>query len=319
VAQDGELVIYAISEHVELSGVHSGDATVVLPPQRTWLETVRRTKRIAKAVARGLQIHGPFNLQLLARDNRIRVIECNLRASRSFPFVSKATGYDFIDIATRAMLGQDVRGRYQTLDLDHVAVKAPQFSFSRLKGADPVLYVEMTSTGEVACLGDNLEEAWLQAALSTGLRLPKTSILLSIGSQDQKIKLIGDIAELSRAGYSLVATRGTHQFLAEHGIESRFVHKVSEDESPHVVDMIRSGEVDCVVNVPFRAADPETLTDGYRIRRSAADVGVPLINDGELARLFIRALVHHDPADIPVRPWSDYHDLPYRGPVPDRR
>lgn len=318
VAQDGELVIYAISEHVELSGVHSGDATVVLPPQRTWLETVRRTKRIAKAVARGLHIHGPFNLQLLALDNRIRVIECNLRASRSFPFVSKATGYDFIDIATRAMLGQDVRGRYQTLDLDHVAVKAPQFSFSRLKGADPVLYVEMTSTGEVACLGDNLEEAWLQAALATGLRLPKKSILLSIGSQDQKIKLLGDIAELSRAGYSLVATRGTHQFLAEHGIESRFVHKVSEHESPHVVDMIRAGEVDCVVNVPFRAADPETLTDGYRIRRSAADVGVPLINDGELARLFIRALIHHDPADIPVRPWSDYHDRLYRGPTPNR-
>jgi carbamoyl-phosphate synthase large subunit len=316
VAQDGELVIYAISEHVELSGVHSGDATVVLPPQRTWLETVRQAKRVAKSVARGLRIHGPFNLQLLARDNRLRVIECNLRASRSFPFVSKATGYDFIDIATRAMLGQDVRGRYQTLDLDHVAVKAPQFSFSRLKGADPVLYVEMTSTGEVACLGDGMEEAWMQAALATGLRLPERSILVSIGSEDHKMKLLEELKALAGAGYALTATRGTHAFLAEHGIEARFVHKVSEQESPDVVDLIRGGEVDCVINVPLRAADPETLTDGYRIRRGAADVGVPLINDTELARLFIRALLHFDPEEMPVRRWSDYHDAFLRAPRP---
>lgn len=314
VAQDGELVIYAISEHVELSGVHSGDATVVLPPQRTWLETVRQAKRIAKSVAGGLGIHGPFNLQLLARDNRLRVIECNLRASRSFPFVSKATGYDFIDIATRAMLGQDVRGRYQTLDLDHVAVKAPQFSFSRLKGADPVLYVEMTSTGEVACLGDGMEEAWLQAAIATGLRLPEGAILVSVGAEDQKLKLLPELRELAGAGYALIATQGTHTFLAEHGIDARFVHKVSEGQSPHVVDAIRGGEVGCVINVPLRSADPETLTDGYRIRRSAADVGVPLINDTELARLFIRALLHHPLENIPVRPWSAYHDAFRRAP-----
>jgi carbamoyl-phosphate synthase large subunit len=312
VAQDGELVLYAISEHVELSGVHSGDATVVLPPQRTWLETIRRAKRITKAITRGLGIHGPFNVQMLARDNVIRVIECNLRASRSFPFVSKATGYDFIRVATRAMLGQDVRGDYRTLDLDHVAVKAPQFSFSRLKGADPILYVEMTSTGEVGCLGDSLEEAWLEAALSVGFKLPKKNVLISIGGEEPKVKLLPDLQELSEAGFTLYATRDTQAFLAEHGVPATRVAKVSEagllDGGPDVVDLIRNQRVECVINVPKRAAETHdaALTDGYHIRRTAADVGVPLVNDAELARLFLRALLHVPRESLPVKPLSAY-------------
>ncbi len=306
VAQDGELVLYAITEHIELSGVHSGDATVVLPPQTTYLETVRRAKWITRTIARALGIQGPFNVQFLARRNELSVIECNLRASRSFPFVSKATGYNFIEFAARAMLGEDVRGDYRTLDLDHVAVKVPQFSFSRLKGADPVLYVEMTSTGEAACLGDSLEQAWLKAAISCGFRLPEKTVLLSIGAEEQKLKLLDSIRALSEAGYELYATRGTHAFLEQHGVGVRFVHKVSEGRSPSVVDLIRGREVECVVNVPMRTADEATLTDGYHIRRTAADIGVPLVNDGELARLFIRALLRHPRATLDVRPLSDY-------------
>ena len=305
VAQDGELMLYAVSEHVELSGVHSGDATVVLPPQGMYLETLRRTKRVTRAIARGLGIHGPFNLQLLARHNELSVIECNLRASRSFPFVSKATGYNFIEIAMRAMLGQDVRAPYQTLDLDHVAVKVPQFSFSRLKGADPVLYVEMTSTGEVACLGDSLEEAYLKALIATGFRLPKRTILLSVGGEKDKLKLLEGAAALADAGFDLMATSGTHLFLAEHGVLTRMVHKLSQRSRPTVVDLIRDRAVDCVINVP-RREDERTVTDGYHIRRTAADMGVPLVNDAELARLFIRAMLRHDRADLAARPLSDY-------------
>jgi carbamoyl-phosphate synthase large subunit len=307
VAQDGELVLYAITEHVELSGVHSGDATVVLPPQRTYLETVRRAKGITKAIARGLAIHGPFNVQFLARHNELSVIECNLRASRSFPFVSKATGYNFIEVAARAMLGVDVRGDYKTLDLDHVAVKVPQFSFSRLKGADPVLYVEMTSTGEAACLGDSLEEAWLKAAISTGFRLPRKKLLLSIGTEEQKLKLLPELKALAAAGFEYYATRGTYEFLKRQNVPAVFVHKFSENASPSVAELIVSRSVECVVNVPRRTADETTLTDGYHIRRTAADFGVPLVNDGELARLFIRALLRWPRQNLDARPLADYN------------
>ena len=306
VAQDGELVIYAITEHIEQSGVHSGDATVVLPPQTTYLETVRRAKAVTKAVARGLRIHGPFNVQFLARRNELAVIECNLRASRSFPFVSKATGYNFIEIAARAMLGEDVRGNYRTLDLDHVAVKVPQFSFSRLKGADPVLYVEMTSTGESACLGDCLETAWLKAAIANGLRLPKKTVLVSVGAEELKVKLLDSVRALTGAGYTIYATAGTHSFLHQHGVPSQCVHKVSEGKSPSVVDLILARSVECVINVPKRMADETTLTDGYRIRRTAADLGIPLVNDAELARLFVRALLAHPRSTLDARPLSDY-------------
>ena len=307
VAQDGELVLYAITEHVELSGVHSGDATVVLPPQTTYLETVRRAKGITKAIARALGIQGPFNVQFLARRNEISVIECNLRASRSFPFVSKATGYNFIETAARAMLGTDVRGNYRTLDLDHVAVKVPQFSFSRLKGADPVLYVEMTSTGEAACLGDSLEEAWLQAAIATGFRPPKKAVLFSVGAEENKVKLLNEIRSLAEAGFELYATGGTHAFLEKYGIKARFAHKFSEQQSPSVVDLITGRTVECVVNVPSRTASETVLTDGYYIRRAAADFGVPLVNDAELARLFIRALLRHPRETLTVRPLSEYN------------
>jgi carbamoyl-phosphate synthase large subunit len=307
VAQDGEMVIYCITEHVELSGVHSGDATVVLPPQTTYLETVRRAKSITKAIARALAINGPFNVQFLARQNEISVIECNLRASRSFPFVSKATGYDFIEIAARAMLGEDVRGRYHTLDLDYVAVKVPQFSFSRLKGADPVLYVEMTATGESACLGDSLEEAWLKAAIANGLKLPGKTLLVSVGGGDAKMKLLEPLRQLAAAGYVLYSTSGTHRFLGSQGIETRPVRKVS-DPGPgkDVVELIGSRVVECVVNIPQRTADETALTDGYRIRRAAADFGIPLVNDTELARLFIRALLRHGRAGLDAKPLSAY-------------
>jgi carbamoyl-phosphate synthase large subunit len=308
VAQDGEMVIYCISEHVELSGVHSGDATVVIPPQTTYLETVRRAKSITKAIARALGINGPFNVQFLARQNEISVIECNLRASRSFPFVSKSTGYDFIEIAARAMLGENVRGRYHTLDLDYVAVKVPQFSFSRLKGADPVLYVEMTSTGESACLGDSLEEAWLKAAIANGLRLPKKSLLVSIGGDDAKIKLLNSLRQLAAAGFDIHATSGTNRFLEAQGVRSQLVRKVSDPTqgTRDVVELIADRKVECVVNIPTRSADETVLTDGYRIRRAAADFGIPLINDTELARLFIRALLRHPRQDLDAKPLYAY-------------
>jgi carbamoyl-phosphate synthase large subunit len=322
VAQDGEMVIYCISEHVELSGVHSGDATVVIPPQTTYLETVRRAKGITKAIARALGINGPFNVQFLARQNEISVIECNLRASRSFPFVSKSTGYDFIEIAAKAMLGEDVRGRYHTLDLDYVAVKVPQFSFSRLKGADPVLYVEMTSTGESACLGDSLEEAWLKAAIANGLRLPEKSLLVSVGGDDAKMKLLEPLRQLAAAGFDIHATFGTNQFLAAQGVKSQLVRKVSDlvgsghdpksqEDLGHVppqdvVELIADRKVECVINIPKRTADEAVLTDGYRIRRAAADFGIPLINDGELARLFIRALLLHPRQSVDAKPLSAY-------------
>ncbi|HTW91422.1 MAG TPA: carbamoyl-phosphate synthase (glutamine-hydrolyzing) large subunit [bacterium] len=308
VAQDGEMVIYCISEHVELSGVHSGDATVVIPPQTTYLETVRRAKSITKAIARALGINGPFNVQFLARQNEISVIECNLRASRSFPFVSKSTGYDFIEIAARAMLGENVRGRYHTLDLDYVAVKVPQFSFSRLKGADPVLYVEMTSTGESACLGDSLEEAWLKAAIANGLRLPKKSLLVSIGGDDAKHKLLEPLRQLARAGFDIHATSGTNQFLEAQGVRSQLVRKVSDQRpgTQDVVELIADRKVECVINIPKRTADETVLTDGYRIRRAAADFGIPLINDAELARLFVRALLRHPRQGLDAKPLSAY-------------
>jgi carbamoyl-phosphate synthase large subunit len=308
VAQDGEMVIYCISEHVELSGVHSGDATVAIPPQTTYLETVRRAKSITKAIARALGINGPFNVQFLARQNEISVIECNLRASRSFPFVSKATGYDFIEIAARAMLGENVRGRYHTLDLDYVAVKVPQFSFSRLKGADPVLYVEMTSTGESACLGDSLEEAWLKAAIANGLRLPEKSLLVSVGGDDAKHKLLEPLRQLATAGFDIHATSGTNRFLEAQGVRSQLVRKVSDPKqgTRDVVELIADRKVECVVNIPMRTADETVLTDGYRIRRAAADFGIPLINDAELARLFVRALMRHPRSGLDALPLSAY-------------
>ena len=255
VAGKGELLIYAITEHVENAGVHSGDATVVLPPQKTYLETIRRVKHIAKQLAEKLKITGPFNMQFLAKDNDIKVIELNLRASRSFPFVSKVTGHNFIDIATRAALGeieskQKRKQKYQTLDLDFVGVKAPQFSFSRLRGADPVLSVEMASTGEVGCFGETLEEAFLKAIIATGFRIPQKNILLSVGKTSDKIALLESARKLIVMDYKLFATSGTKQFLQKHDIKATLLHKVSEKKSPNLLTYLKEGKLDGVINVP---------------------------------------------------------------------
>src|SRR3989338_4581111 len=237
VAQNGDVKIYAISEHIENAGVHSGDATMVLPPYFTYLETVRRMKEVAKKIAKGLSITGPFNIQFIAKDNEIKIIECNVRASRSFPFVSKVTNYNFIELATKAMMGRDISGRYQTVDLDHVGVKAPQFSFSRLKGADPVLSVEMASAGEVGCLGMDFKEAFLKSLLSVGYKIPDKSkgILLSSGPIKNKTALLGPIRKLKQEGYTIYTTKGTHDFLKENGIDTISLHWPNEKQEPNVL------------------------------------------------------------------------------------
>ena len=224
VAQDGDIIIYAISEHIENAGVHSGDATMVLPPQYTYLETIRKIKDVTKKIAKSLKITGPFNIQFIAKDNQIKVIECNLRASRSFPFVSKVTKYNFIDLATKAMLGLDINGNYNTLDLEYVGVKAPQFSFSRLHGADPVLSVEMASTGEVACLGNDLNESFLKSLLSVGFVIPNSSVLLSTGPIKSKAYLLESIKKLAEMGFKLYATEGTAKFLEQNGVKTTVLH-----------------------------------------------------------------------------------------------
>src|SRR3989344_977415 len=234
VAQNWKLVIYAITEHIENAGTHSGDATVVLPPQRTYLETIRRAKSIARSIIRELKITGPFNIQFLAKENHLQVIECNVRASRSFPFVSKVTGYNFIDIATRAMLKEDVSGDYRTLELDFVAVKSPQFSYARIKGADPVSNVEMASTGEVACFGDSFGEALIKSMLSAGFRLPKRNILVSLGKEENKVKLLPALHELAKMNFKLFATEHTADFMRENGIECEKVYKIGTKKEPSV-------------------------------------------------------------------------------------
>ncbi|MDD5356639.1 MAG: carbamoyl-phosphate synthase (glutamine-hydrolyzing) large subunit [Candidatus Pacebacteria bacterium] len=289
VAQNGKLVIYAITEHVENAGTHSGDATIVLPPQRTFLETVRRAKKITKAVIAELEITGPFNIQFLAKDNRIQVIECNVRASRSFPFVSKATGYNFIEIATRAMLGKDVRGEYKTLDLDHVVVKSPQFSYGRIKGADPIGYVEMGSTGEVACFGDSFGEALISSMQASGMRLPKKNVLISLGKEENKIKLLSALHLLAQLGLTLYATEHTADFLNEQNIKCEKVFKIHTGSTPNVLSLIEGGNLDLIINIPARALSRER-EDGFIIRRKAIDHNIPLITNRQLAEAFIVAL-----------------------------
>lgn len=290
VADHGSTVIYAISEHVELSGVHSGDSIIVTPPQYTYLETLRRAKQIAKKIAKALDITGPFNVQFLARNNRLQVIECNLRASRSLPFVSKVTGYNFADIATRVILGRYKPMRYDTIDLDHVGVKTPQFSFERLGGADPVLYVEMASTGEAACLADEFETAFMHAFMATNRRLDLKSVLVSVGGHRKKAKVMDSIATLASMGIELYATQGTHAFLKEQGIESHLVYKLSAKQKPSVLDLIAGHKVDLVINIPNRGIRDYELSDGGRIRRSTLEHGIPLVNDPEQAKALIRSL-----------------------------
>lgn len=303
VAQNGELVIYAIAEHIENAGVHSGDATIVMPPQRVTMETMRGLKSIARKIAKGLNISGPFNIQFLARDNRLKVIECNLRASRSFPFASKVTGNNFAVLATQALLKKAATDRkYQTLDLDHVAVKAAQFSFSRLKGADPRLGVEMVSTGEVACFGNTAEQALLIALMAVGFKIPKKNIIVTIGRLEDKVALLPSIQTMHRLGFSMYATHHTHEFLTDRNVPSVMLHKVSEPRSPNIKEYLENRRVDLVVNIPNNEASDEQ-TDGYFIRRLATDRGIPLITNVQLFKRIVEALEAENTAELPSLCW----------------
>ena len=307
VASQGELIIYAITEHVENAGTHSGDATVVLPPQRTYLETIRRAKNVTKAIVKELKITGPFNIQFIAKENHLQVIECNVRASRSFPFVSKVTGYNFIDIATRAMLKEDVSGDYRTLELDFVAVKSPQFSYARIKGADPVSNVEMASTGEVACFGDSFGEALIKSMLSAGFRLPKRNILVSLGKEENKVKLLPALHELAKMNFKLFATEHTADFMRENGIECEKVYKIGTKKEPSVNTLMEKGNLDLIINIPTRSFGRES-TDGYIIRRKAVDLNIPLITNRQLAESFIMAFSEMSPAQLKSESVSVYRN-----------
>ena len=307
VAQNGEIIAYAISEHIEFAGVHSGDATIQFPPQKLYVETVRRIKRISREIAKALNISGPFNIQYLARENDIKVIECNLRASRSFPFVSKVLKINFIELATKVMLGLPVEKPSKNLfELDYVGIKASQFSFNRLQKADPVLGVDMASTGEVGCIGSDTSCAILKAMLSVGYRIPKKSILLSTGTPKQKIDMMGAARMLVNKGYKLYATGGTHRTLAENGIESTLVYWPSEsDKHPQAPEMLHNKEIDMVVNIPKNLTAGE-LDNGYKIRRAAIDLNVPLITNARLASAFINAFCTMSIDDIAIKSWEEY-------------
>lgn len=305
VAQKGELLIYAIGEHVENAGVHSGDATIVLPPQKLYLETIKRIRLITKKIAKSLNISGPFNIQFLAVNNAIKVIECNLRSSRSFPFSSKVTGNNFIQIATEAMLGVAKKQSYRTLDLDYVGVKAPQFSFSRLKGADPVLGVEMASTGEVACFGDDLHEAFLKAMLSTGFEIPKENVFVSIGKTEDKADFLPAARKLVGMGFKLFGTPGTAEFLKENEVPAEVVYGNDHPGGHTLGSVIRKGRIDWVINVP-RNYSHEEMTLGYAVRRHAVDNNIPLTIDVKVAKLMVDTLEHYGIDDLAIEPWSHY-------------
>ena len=306
VAQNGEIVAYAISEHIEFAGVHSGDATIQFPPQKLYVETVRRIKRISREIAKALNISGPFNIQYLAKDNDIKVIECNLRASRSFPFVSKVLKINFIELATKVMLGLPVEKPEKNLfELDYVGIKASQFSFNRLQKADPVLGVDMASTGEVGCIGMDTSCAVLKAMLSVGYRIPKKNILLSTGTMKQKADMMDAARMLVNKGYKLFATGGTHKTLAENGIESTHVYWPSEEGHPQALEMLHRKEIDMVVNIPKNLTAGE-LSNGYKIRRAAIDLNIPLITNARLASAFINAFCTMSVDDIAIKSWGEY-------------
>ncbi|MDO8576828.1 MAG: carbamoyl-phosphate synthase (glutamine-hydrolyzing) large subunit [Candidatus Daviesbacteria bacterium] len=307
VGQKGELLIYAISEHVENAGVHSGDATIVLPPQRLYLETVRQVKDVTKKILQSLNISGPFNIQFLAKDNKVLVIELNLRASRSFPFVSKVTGYNFVEMATKVMLGEKLSGHFKTLDLDYVGVKASQFSFSRIKGADPRLRVEMSSTGEVACFGDDLREGYLKALLAVGFKTPKKGVLLTIGGEENKLDLLTSAKKLASLGLKIYATHNTHKFLNEHDIKNTRVFKIPEKKHPSVLDLLRNGDIDMVINISESKSVPISVeTDGFIIRRTCIDLGIPLITNLQAAELLVSSLVSKKMEDLKIKSWDKY-------------
>ena len=306
VAQNGEIIVYAISEHIEFAGVHSGDATIQFPPQKLYVETVRRIKRISRQIAKELNISGPFNIQFLARDNDIKVIECNLRASRSFPFVSKVLKINFIELATKVMLGLPVEKPEKNLfELDYVGIKASQFSFNRLQKADPVLGVDMASTGEVGCLGDDTSCAILKAMLSVGYRIPAKNVLLSTGGTKQKVDMLQASRALKAKSYNLYATGGTSKFLTENGIENTRVYWPSEEGHPQALEMLHQKQIDMVVNIP-RDLSVGELTNGYKIRRAAIDLNIPLITNARLASAFINAFCSMDINDIAIKSWDEY-------------
>jgi len=307
VAQRGEIVAYAISEHIEFAGVHSGDATIQFPGQKLYVETVRRIKRISRQIAEALHISGPFNIQFLAKGNEIKVIECNLRASRSFPFVSKVLKINFIELATRIMLGQRVeKPNKSAFDLDYVGIKASQFSFARLQKADPVLGVDMMSTGEVGCLGDDTNEAVLKSMLSVGYRIPQRSVLLSTGGYKQKVDMLDAALLLHNKGYALYATQGTHDMLAENGIPSTLVFwPTDEGKQPQALDLLHERKIDMVVNINKNLTAGE-LTNGYRLRRAAIDLNIPLLTNARLASAFITAFCTLPIEDLQIKSWAEY-------------
>ena len=307
VAKNGEILAYAISEHIEFAGVHSGDATIQFPPQKLYVETVRRIKRVSKEIAAALHINGPFNIQFMARDNDILVIECNLRASRSFPFVSKVLKLNLIELATKVMLGLNVEKPNKNLfDLDYVGIKASQFSFNRLQKADPVLGVDMSSTGEVGCLGDDTNQALLNAMLSVGHRIPKHTVLLSTGGAKQKAELLDTARTLIKHGYELYATGGTSRYLAENGVANTMVYWPSDEgKQPQALTLMHERKIDMVVNIPKDLTQHE-LTNGYKIRRTAIDLNIPLITNSRLASAFIHAFCTLNLDDLEIKSWSEY-------------
>ena len=306
VAQDGEIKLYAISEHVEYAGVHSGDATIQFPPQKLYVETMRRIKKISGKIAKALRISGPFNIQFLAKDNDIKVIECNLRASRSFPFVSKVSKQNFIEAATKVMLGQTVnKPSKSAFDLDYVGIKASQFSFSRLQGADPVLGVDMASTGEVGCIGDDMSEAILKAMISVGHRVPERGVLFSNGDMKQKVNLLDSARRIEKRGLDIYATEGTCKFLNDNGVKATPAYFPGDERTPQIVDLLHDRKIDLVVNIPKNLTVKE-LSNGYKIRRAAVDLNVPLITNSRLAAAFIRAFCEISPDDISIKSWNEY-------------
>ncbi len=306
VAKDGKILIYAITEHVENAGIHSGDATLMLPAQRLYIETTRKVKKTAREIAAALKITGPFNIQFLAKENNIKVIECNLRASRSFPFCSKIFKHNMIDIATMAILGEDVKPvEKSSLDLDYVGVKAAQFSFSRLKGADPILGVEMASTGEVACLGHEINEAFLKAFISVGFKVPKKGILLSTGPMESKIKFLSKAVKLKEMGYELFATPGTNGFLKNNGVETILLHWPLDKKNPNVNDYLVNRKIDLVINIPKNNQRQE-LENDYAIRRTTVDFEIPLITNLQIATQMVDAIEYYKTGQMEIAPWGEY-------------
>ncbi|MGA8263891.1 MAG: carbamoyl-phosphate synthase (glutamine-hydrolyzing) large subunit [Ignavibacteriaceae bacterium] len=307
VADNGNLFCYAISEHVENAGVHSGDATIVLPPQRTYLETMRRVKIVTKEIAQALKITGPFNIQFIAKDNIVKVIECNLRASRSFPFVSKVLKINFIDIATRLMLGEKVpKIDKSSFDVDYVGVKAPQFSFTRLKGSDPVLGVEMASTGEVACLGDDFNEAFLKSFISTGYKIPQKGVMLSTGTPKDKAEFLDETRKLYKMGIKFYATKGTADFLKKYKIKAQVLNWPLEKKEPNILTYLNNGKIDLVINIP-KSEEKFELDNDYIIRRKAIDMNINLITNLQVAKRFVKAMEKYDEENIAVKSWDEYN------------